>query len=140
MKNIKMFEDFQEVEFQNSYITTIVNKLYIYGIEYSKMIPNFEPNITTWTVEDINCVVEWNLNIKTDNDSINELKIDIIDINFSFKINIWSDIDDEETILPFKFNLKELPMKIECDINFNELPIKPSNIELDFKNKKIIID
>jgi hypothetical protein len=140
MKNIKLFEDFQEAEIEYTTITTVVDKLYIHGMEYSNMIPNFQVGITDWTEDDINCIVKWNLNIISDKDCINDLKIDIEDIIFSFKITTWTGDSDEETILPFNFNLKELRMNIECNINFNELPIKPNNIELDFKNKKIIIE
>lgn len=137
MNNIKMFEDF-EYELHNSFLTTKIDNLQLYGLDLSNLVPIKDSN-DNFSINDADCKILWNIDYEnnSDNSGIENIRIVIEDIFFNFVISIWG--DEEDTDYPISFKLKDLKLKQVIEIDYNNFPIMPKEINLDYRRKEITI-
>lgn len=141
MKNILPFNNFSLNESINdlSFSTSIINSMDEYSLKGSEFaIKNNIPIDlnSNYDISDSDFTVNWMLDLDARSWGIKDLSINIKRVYGTFTINIWGEDGDIPHYLDF--NSDDLGFEIKTDLEIKG-SIIPTNIEINFKDKKITI-
>ncbi len=121
--------------------TTSVKQLTEYFLETSEFAQKNNLLLTeedNTELADIDFIVNWCLDLDLHNDFIKNIEVIISNVKGTFNLVIWG--EDEDKTIPLTFDAKELGFQIFSELTIaNGSSVYPTDIEIDFKNKKVTV-
>ncbi len=104
-----------------------------YWDEFKKLSVSKENN----SIYEKDFIIEWSILIETKEYGVKNIFLDIKNVRGEFIVEEWSE-DEDDIYHNMSFDSNEADFEIVSEVEIKN-SIYPNNIEIDFKNKKIIL-
>lgn len=142
MSGIKNFDNFLNENIgsgENYNFSTYIKNMYvdINFIEYCDEFKELNISKETYSIDEKDFVIEWSLILDIRKYGVKDISLYIKSVRGRFIVEEWmEDRDDKQHQIDFDSDINDFDIVSEVEITS---AISPENIEIDFKNKKIII-